>query len=248
MSSRHFYERRYRDTNFVLQEISTAESWARNVNFGAYRLSDVLSRQMTVCTGALTDDVPLEALEKWNEKLVAHFGSPRQYVRPNGTNIYFGAHPDSPRVGDVRVSFDVVLPQEVSLLCAVSGDSLSYYYSPNKARLAALKQGNHPSEEMLKEQGNDNSETTASSRALGFLQLFFGLWILIKGYEKRSATSGFAGFLVRGSRPWLSALVLSVGGCFAICALPWFDFNPTYAAVFLIVGAGILAAYYKFTG
>ena len=247
VSSRHFYERRYRDTNFVLQEISTAESWARNVNFGAYRLSEVLIRQMTSCTGALTDNVAPEALEKWNEKLIPHFGSPRQYVRPNGTNIYFGAHPDSPRVGDVRVSFDVVLPQEVSRLCSVAGDSLSYYYSPNKARMAVLKQGNHPAEELIKAQGEDNSDTTASSRAVGFLQLFFGLWIMIKGYEKRSGLSRFGEFLVRGSRPWLSALILSVGGSFALCSLPWFFYNPGTASIFLAIGAGILAAYYFFT-
>ena len=247
VKSRHFHEKRYRDTNFVLQEIGTAEFWAKDVYFGAYRLSDVLSKQMTVCTGALTDDVPLEALEKWNEKLVAHFGSQRQYVRPNGTNIYFGAHPDSPRVGDVRVSFDVVLPQEVSLLCGVAGDSLSYYYSPNKARMAVLRQGNYPAEELIKAQGEDNSDTTASSRAVGFLQLFFGLWIMIKGYEKRSGLSRFGEFLVRGSRPWLSALILSVGGCFALCSLPWFFYNPGTAAIFLAVGAGILAAYYFFT-
>ena len=54
-----------------------------------------------------------------------------EYVHQAGNVLYFGRVPGSPEVGDVRVTFEKVVPAKVTVMAVVDGDSFKPYKAKN---------------------------------------------------------------------------------------------------------------------
>ena len=64
-----------------------------------------------------------------------------EYVHQAGNVLYFGRVPDSPEVGDVRVTFEKVVPAKVTVMAVVDGDSFKPYKAENGKRFQTLVMG-----------------------------------------------------------------------------------------------------------
>lgn len=243
VKSSGFFSEKYK--NFTLMQIDTTDTWAKQIRVGAYRLTSPLRKQLTERTGAPVDGIDPAVLAPWNEKAERALGVPGDWVSLDGTGIFIGADPGNPQIGDVRVSYDVILPQDVSLLACVSGDSLTFFRA-GRSRIAYLKQGSHDAESMMLDQGNEKKETSAMGRVMGFLHAIFGFWLILKGLSKREGKAKWAVALTSGKLFW-PALLIALGWTFAICSLPWLFSGQFLVLLFLAGGLGLVYLAYLIT-
>lgn len=239
VNSARFYDKSYRGTNFTLVQTDTIVQKAENVSFGAYQLSEPIRKQLTQRTVAPIGTIDPDVLAPWSDAAAREKGSRGKFVTVRDKDIYIGADPSDPRIGDVRISFKVVMPQEVSILATAKGDSLTYYYSESNARLAYLKQGNFDAGVMLKDQGDEKTETSGMGRFMGFLHALFGIWLILKGFKKRYDQKPWMEVITRG-KPFWTAVLFAFGWTFFLCSLPWFAYTPEKAVCFLLGGAALV--------
>ncbi len=74
--------------------------------------------------------------------------------------------PNSPEIGDLKVSFSAALPGDVSVIAMQSGTTLSPYQTKNNA-IELLYVGNHTAEEMFKTADSDPSSHPPSAPVCG---------------------------------------------------------------------------------
>ena len=209
VKSGRFYDRRYRGKNFTCKEIDTLTQWAENITLGAYRLTKPLLSQFIIRT-ELKDG-----------------------------SVYYGEDPEHPQLGDVRVSFVVVPCQTVSVLACASGDSLTYYYAKSKARMAHLVQYSADAKVMLQAQEGEKEHTSGLGRVMGVLHTIFGLWLILKGLNKRENPRRWVRVLTTGPL-FLTALILTAGWSLVVGSLPWVLANEVRSLAFLAPGLAIL--------
>ena len=88
----------------------------------------------------------LDSLQAVNDSIVKSMANAEnkkdlQYVHQAGNVLYFGRVPGSHEVGDVRVTFEKVVPAKVTVFAVVDGDSFKAFKAKNGVRIkkAGLK-------------------------------------------------------------------------------------------------------------
>ncbi len=72
-----------------------------------------------------------------------------EYVHLAGNVLYFGRVPGSPEVGDVRVTFEKVVPAKVTVMAVVDGDSFKSFKAKNGKRFQRLVMGKKSGDEII---------------------------------------------------------------------------------------------------
>ena len=67
-----------------------------------------------------------------------------EYVHQASNVLYFGRVPGSPEVGDVRVTFEKVVPAKVTVMAVVDGDTFKPFKAKNGKRFQTLQAGQQP--------------------------------------------------------------------------------------------------------
>jgi len=140
--------------------------------------------------------------------------------------------PDSPQVGDLRVSFEAALPGDVSVIARQTADRLAPYQTQNNA-LELLYVGNHSADEMFKSEEVKNSHLTWILRGVGFVVMWIGLGMLLSPFKVLSDVVGIVGDIV-GAGIALITGVIAVALSSGTIAIAWIAYRP-------IVGIGMLA-------
>ncbi len=203
------------------------ETWtARPVTVGAYTLDDSLVRQMNNF-----EDYTIDAATVLPPSLQgvasAHEG-----------RFYFGATPSRPTVGDIRVSFDVVYPEPVSVIAQQAGTGTRAYQTEAGDTLAMLQMGSHSADEMFALAQSANATMTWILRGVGYFMMFAGLSALFRPFALLAgvvpifgrAVSLFAG-LVAG--------VIAFMFWFVTVGVAWLFVRPVLG-VALLLGAALM--------
>ena len=162
-----------------------------------------------------------------------------RYIHQGDGEIYIGASPSAPQVGDVRVAFTVVKPHKISLISKVKGDTFQKYVGKNKKEFTRVENGDVSKEEMFAHQESENNMLKWALRILGFIMVFLGL-------------KGVFGFLVTLAKvvPFI-ANILNFGvnlicGIFAfvwsllIIAIAWIFYRPLIGIPLLLIIIGTI--------
>ncbi len=72
-----------------------------------------------------------------------------EYVHQAGNVLYFGRVPGSPEVGDVRVTFEKIVPAKVTVMAVVDGNSFKKYRAKNGKLFEALRMGKKSGDEIV---------------------------------------------------------------------------------------------------
>ena len=240
VNSQEFKDTLYKDSNKVLMALEPKEQVAENVTFGAYRLP---SRMISSISGARPVELslPQEQLREINKVAMAAAGdttlradSLLTYVRINENQLYIGRSEGAPEIGDVRVTFSVVLPGEASIIAQVQGDTFVNYTAKNGKTLSTLSMGAKSMDEMFESQKASSSTWTWILRILGaliviggFKSIFSLLYLLFKVLP-------FLADIVEAG-VGLVAGILGVAWSLIIIALAWIAFRPVVAIVLLII-------------
>ena len=188
---------------------------------------------------AVNDSINKQMANAENKKDLA-------YVHQAGNVLYFGRVPGAPEVGDVRVTFEKVVPAKVTVMAVVEGDTFKPYKAKNGKRFQTLVMGQKSGDEII------DAEKEANNMILWALRII-GIMIVIGGLK------GIFGFLetilkvvpfVANIFGWGVGIVCTVIGIvwsLIVIALAWLFYRPLLG-ISLLVLAGFLVWVFAFKG
>ena len=193
----------------------------------------------------------LDSLQAVNDSIVKSMANAEnkkdlQYVHQAGNVLYFGRVPGAPEVGDVRVTFEKVVPAKVTVMAVVDGDTFKPFKAKNGKRFQTLVMGQKSGDEIIE------AEKEANNMILWLLRIL-GVMIVIGGLK------GIFGFIetilkvvpfIAGIFGWGVGLVCTVLGVvwsLIVIALAWLFYRPLLG-ISLLVLAGLLIWVFAFKG
>ena len=169
-----------------------------------------------------------------------------EYVHQAGNVLYFGRVPGSPEVGDVRVTFEKIVPAKVTVMAVVDGNTFKPFKAKNGKRFQTLVMGKKSGDEII------DAEKEANNIILWALRIF-GILLVIGGLK------GIFGFIetilkvvpfIAGIFGWGVGVVCTVIGIawsLIVIALAWLFYRPLLG-ISLLVLSGFLVWVFAFKG
>ena len=169
-----------------------------------------------------------------------------EYVHLAGNVLYFGRVPGSPEVGDVRVTFEKVVPAKVTVMAVVDGDSFKAFKAKNGKRFQRLVMGKKSGDEII------DIEKETNNMLLWVFRIF-GVMLVIGGLK------GIFGFLetvlkvvpfIANIFGWGVGVVCTILGLvwsLIVIAIAWLFYRPILGITLLVI-AGFLTWVFAFKG
>ena len=246
IQSESFKDPEYQNKNMVLTVVEPQTQWAENVNFGAYKLNEAL-------THSISSREPVQLAIDENILKDLNDGISRiqkkdslNYVHQAANVLYIGRVPASPEVGDVRITWEKVVPAKVTIISQVDGDTFKPYTAKNGKTFQTLVMGKKDASEIFESEHSTNKILLWVLRILGVILVIAGL-------------KGIFGFLqtilkvvpfLANIMGWGVSLVCFVAGLawsLIVIALAWLTYRPILGISLLVI-AGLLVWVFAFKG
>ena len=169
-----------------------------------------------------------------------------EYIHQAGNVLYYGRVPGSPEVGDVRVTFEKVVPAKVTVMAVVDGDSFKPFKAKNGKRFQTLVMGKKSGDEIIEAEKEANNMWTWALRILGVLLVIGGLKGIFGFIETILKVVPF----IAGIFGWGVGLVCTIVGVawsLIVIAIAWLFYRPLLG-ISLLVLAGFLVWVFAFKG
>ena len=241
-NSSNFKDPTYQNKNMVLATVDAKDALADNVTFGAYTLPESIKEEIS---GSSPAEVRMteEQLFAWDEQLhmaARNASSNASMVHTNANTVYLGLSPNSPQVGDVRVTFTKVDPADISIIAQVDGSTFKAYKAKNGRSFQRTEMGKVDAADMFEHAKTENNIWTWVLRALGLLLVVGGLKGMFGLLPMLFKVLPFLGSVVDagvGLVCWILGLVWSL----IVVAIAWLVYRPIMGIALLVVAiAGIV--------
>ena len=160
----------------------------------------------------------------------------------HGSSIYLGNNPSSPQIGDLRITYHVVSPTEVSIVASQNGQTFEPYQTEAGGSIAMLKPGRVGAEMMFRQAQQSNVMWTWIYRAGGFVLMLVGMAMILRPLSVAGDVIPFLGGIVGAGTGILSFLIAAPFACLTI-AVAWLRYRPAIGGSLLfaaVVAAGIV--------
>ena len=242
VNSAEFKDPQYQSANKVLAEVEERNEMAQHVMFGAYTLPESFVASIS---GSEPVEVRMTEEQRftWNERL--HMLRPKvntetSLVHTSANTVYLGLSPNSPQVGDVRVTFTKVPPADISLIAQVDGSTFKAYRAKNGQSFSRVQMGTVSADEMIEQARSENNMLTWVLRLVGVLLIVIGLKGMFGLLPMLFKVLPFLGSIVDagvGLVSWILGLAWSL----IIIAIAWLVFRPIIGISLLVLAiAGIV--------
>ena len=168
------------------------------------------------------------------------------YIHVAGNVLYYGRVPGSPPIGDVRVTFEKIVPAKVTVMAVADGDSFKPFKAKNGKRFETLVMGKKSGDEIIEDAQDANTMWTWMLRIVGImlvisaLKMIFGfLSMILKVVPFLSSIMGFGIGIV--------CTVIGVVWSLIVIAIAWIFYRPVLGIILLII-AGFLVWVFAFKG
>ena len=264
VESAQFKDPAYQNKNMVLTTVEEAEQYAENVSWGAYKLNESLIHSIRSNEGldlAIAEDL-LKQLDKSAQTAYERFHGVNdsinkamaaaenkkdlEYVHQAGNILYYGRVPGSPEVGDVRVTFEKVVPAKVTVMAVVDGDTFKPFKAKNGKRFQTLVMGKKSGDEIIEAQKEANNMFLWILRIVGILMVIGGLKGIFGFLETILKVVPF----IAGIFGWGVGIVCTVIGVvwsLIVIAIAWLFYRPLLGISLLVI-AGFLVWVFAFKG
>ena len=168
------------------------------------------------------------------------------YIHQAGNVLYFGRVPGAPEVGDVRVTFEKVVPAKVTVMAVVDGDTFKPFKAKNGKRFQTLVMGKKSGDEIIEAEKEANNMWTWALRILGIMIVIGGLKGIFGFIETILKVVPF----IAGIFGWgvgLVCTVIGVAWSLIVIAIAWLFYRPLLG-ISLLVLAGFLVWVFAFKG
>ncbi|MCP5537341.1 MAG: TMEM43 family protein [Akkermansiaceae bacterium] len=202
----------------------SSQSWsATPITVGAYTLSDELVRQIENFT-PFSASQPQEGIAPIDGR----------EVRFNSGQFYLGKNPASPAIGDVKVSFTIAMPTDVSVIAQQNGNSFSPFKGNAGTSINMLQIGNHTADSMFTSARESNKMLTWILRVVGFVVMFIGFSLVFKPFSVVADVLPIAGDIV-GVGTGIVAFLLAAPLSLITIAIAWIFYRPVIGIPLLLV-------------
>ena len=169
-----------------------------------------------------------------------------EYVHQAGNVLYFGRVPGSPEVGDVRVTFEQVVPAKVTIMAVVDGDTFKPFKAKNGKRFQTLVMGKKSGDDIIEAEKEGNTVILWILRIVGILMVIGGLKGIFGFIETILKVVPF----IAGIFGWGVGLVCTIVGVvwsLIVIAIAWLFYRPLLGISLLVI-AGFLIWVFAFKG
>ena len=193
----------------------------------------------------------LDSLQAVNDSIVKSMANAEnkkdlQYVHQASNVLYFGRVPGSPEVGDVRVTFEIVVPAKVTVMAVVDGDTFKPYKAKNGKRFQTLVMGKKSGDEIIDAEKEANNMILWALRILGVMLVIAGLKGIFGFLETILKVVPFIANIF-GWGVGVVCTVIGVVWSLIVIALAWLFYRPLLG-ISLLVLAGFLIWVFAFKG
>lgn len=231
IDSSSFKEPGHDNPGFI--EFPSEEKRAANVTFGAFRLNE---RQIARIGSERAYQFPtgfvsrVERVQRQGNVILV----PNKATRENALNTRDIAA--QPRIGDMRVTFTVIKPHDISIVSKQKGDTFAAYLAKTKKRVDLLQDGVVDCAEMFEDARDANTLFTWLVRLGGLLIMYIGLSMVLKPLSVLGDVLPILGTVIGWGAGLVAGVVAFVCALVTI-AVAWIFYRPVLA-VLLLVAAG----------
>ena len=143
----------------------------------------------------------------------------------------------NPQIGNVRVRFEIVGPQTVSLIALQRGTTLETYHAKAGSDVLLVESGSVPSDRMFQAAQTTNKIWTWVGRAGGFLLMFIGLVLVLRPLSVLGSVIPMVGSFL-GAGTGLVALFIALTLSLTTMALAWLAYRPLLGGGLLLLAGG----------
>lgn len=169
-----------------------------------------------------------------------------EYIHQQGNILYLGRTPVAPQVGDVRITFEKVVPAKVTIIAEVKGNTFKPFKAKNGKTFQTLVMGKKSADEIFDAEHQANNIWLWVLRIIGILLVVFGLRSVFSFLETILKVVPFLANIMGwgiGIVCWVVGLTWSI----IIIALAWLFYRPLIGISLLVV-AGLLIWLFAFKG
>lgn len=222
-------------------EFPSEEKLAANVSFGAFRLNE---RQIARIGSGQAYAFPTDFVCRVSR--VQRRGDvifvPNKATRDNALNNRDVAA--EPRIGDMRVTFTVVRPHDISVVAKQRGDTFVAYLAKTKKKVDLIQDGVVDCAEMFENARDANALFAWLVRIGGFLLMFIGLSMVLKPLSVLGDVLPILGTVI-GWGTGLVAGVVALVCALVTIAVAWIFYRPVLAVLLLVAAGALLFLVWK---
>lgn len=218
VDSDSFHDPDYQGSNFVRTNVEDKTVTADKVDFGGY----VLPKSMV---GSIPDDTVVSLSQSYANGVDV-------FVVNNF--IYYGEEPDTPAIGDVRVSFTQAAGGDASILAKVSGSTFEPYVHKNGKSLCVLSMGVRSMDQMYEAQKASNKFLTWILRIFGLLMVIMALRMMFSIVVALLKVLPFLGNVAQVGINLVTGIVGTVWTLLVIL-VAWVVWRPVVAIVLAVI-------------
>ncbi|MBI5725635.1 MAG: TMEM43 family protein [Planctomycetes bacterium] len=164
-------------------------------------------------------------------------------LKQAGEGYYFGNDPNNPQIGDLKISFEVVKPQPISVLARQVGQTFEPYTPEGETKsVELLSPGTHSKEGMIEQAQAANRMWTWILRLVGFLLMFIGLGMAFKPLSVVGDVIPFIGNLI-GAGTGIIAFVIALVCSVITIGIAWLFYRPLWGILMLVAAVGLFVAF-----
>jgi len=152
--------------------------------------------------------------------------------------IYSG-DPQSPAVGDFRISFYAIKPQTISLIAAQSSNSFRPYQTSAGKAIQILTIGTVSAQQIFSNELANNRLLTWGLRLLGFVLMTIGLSMIFKPLSVLADVIPMLGNLLGMGSLLISAIIAFIFSLLTI-AMAWVFYRPLVAVILISAVLGLV--------
>ncbi len=217
-------------------EYTSQEMEAKSVTFGAFHLSkDQISliRGEEAYTFAPDFVCPIERVKVAGAMIYI----PNAETRLNALNTRDVA--TMPRIGDMRVTFTIVKPHEISLVAKQFNDTFTPYTAKNGKKVSLLSDGVKDKDEMFAAAQSANNTRCWLIRIGGFLLMFIGISMVLKPISVLLDVLPILGDIAEMGIG-LAAFAIAAPCALVTIAIAWLAYRPILAISLIVAAVGIV--------
>jgi len=169
-----------------------------------------------------------------------------EYVHQQGNVLYFGRTSAAPQIGDVRVTFEKVMPAKVTIIAQVTGDTFKPYKAKNGKRFQTLVMGKKDADEIFDAEHQANHFWMWIFRLIGALMVISGLKGIFGFLEMILKVVPFIANII-GWGVGVVCTVIGIAWSLIVIAIAWLFYRPLLGISLLVV-AGALVWIFAFKG
>ena len=215
-------------TNPAVMTYENKEYIAKNVTLSAFGLSGTLVRKIKNYEDVNLKGSASELPEALKDK-----------AQIANNNFYIGANPDSPKIGDTKVSFQIVNPSDVTIVSSQTGATFEPYITKGNQQIELLRVGTFSADSMFEAAKKENATITWVLRFLGFGLMFIGSALVLRPFSVVADVIPFIGNIV-GAGIALVSLVMALVFSFITISIAWIVYRPLLGILLLVVAGALI--------